>query len=79
VADQVVRAQNQWALVEAEVEVRLVTPCLFGGMGAEFGDRCGMDKMSETGRMVREGGHGSEGVWAVAMPVTVTLLGKEAG
>lgn len=38
-ADQVVQAQNLYALVGAEVQ--LVTPCLSGGMGAEFGGRSG--------------------------------------
>lgn len=76
-ADQAVQAQNLYAL--AEVEVRLVSPCLSGGMGAESGGRYGKDRRSETGMKVQEGGHDSEGEWAVAVPVTGTLLGKEAG
>lgn len=75
--DQVVQAQNLYALAEAEVQ--LVSPGLSGDMGAESGGRCGKDKSLETDRKVQEEGHDSEEVWAVVMPVTVTLLGMEAG
>lgn len=62
-ADQVVQARNLYAPAEAEVEVQLVTPCLSGGMGAEFGGRCGKDRRRfETDRKVLEGGCGSGGV-----------------
>lgn len=50
VADRVVLAQNLYALAEAEAEVQLVTPCLSGGMGAEFGGRCEKDMRFEADR-----------------------------
>lgn len=62
-ADRVVQAQNLYALADVEVEVEQVTPCLSGGMGAEFGDRCRKGSWFETGkRLVPEDGHGSGGV-----------------
>lgn len=78
-ADRVVQVQNLCALAGAEAEVQLVTPCLSGGMGAEFVGRSGKGRMFETGKKVQEEGHGSEGVWAVAVLGTETLMDKEAG
>lgn len=77
-ADQAVLSRGLYALAGAEVEVQLVTPCLSGGMGAELAGRCGKGRRFETGKKVLEG-HGSGGVWAVAVPGTETLLDREAG
>ena len=74
-----VLARNLYAPTGVEAEVQLLTPCLSGGMGAESGDRCGKGRSFETGKKVREGGHGSAGAWAVAVPGTETLLDREAG
>lgn len=79
-AGLVVRVQNPYALAGAGAgaEVQLVTPCLSGGMGAEFAGRSGGGMRSETGKKAQEVGRGSEGVWAVAVPGTETQLDREA-
>lgn len=78
-ADQVVRVQNLYALVEAEAEaeVQLVNQCLSAGRGGQFGDRCGRGRMFETGKKVQVVGHGFGGAWAVALPGTGTLRDRE--
>lgn len=76
-ADQAVQAQNLYA--PAAAEVQLVSPCLSGGMGAEFGGRYGRGRRVETGMKVQEEGHDSGGAWAVAVPGTETQLDREAG
>lgn len=77
-AGQVAQDQNLYALAVAVAEVLLVTQCLSEGMGAEFEGRNGKDKRSEVDMRAQEEGRGSEGVWAVAVPVTETLMDREA-
>lgn len=77
-AGQVVQDQNLYALAVVGAEVLLVTRCLSEGMGAESEGRSGKDKKSEVDMKAQEEGHGSEGGWAVAVPVTETLMDREA-
>lgn len=74
---QVVQDQNLYALAVAGAEVLVVTQCLSEGMGAEFEGRSGKEKKSEADTKAQEG-HGFEGGKAVAVPVTETLMDREA-
>lgn len=77
-AGQAVQDQNPCALAAAGAEVLLLIQCLSEGMGAEFEGRRGEDKKSEVDTKAQEEGHGSEGGWAVAVPVTETRTDREA-